>query len=246
MEFTFGIITIDNTDYCNRIIESIVNNNIPNYEIIIIGNVDIQDTSTIKTIKFNENVKQNWITRKKNIIAENAKYENIVLLHDYVILGDDWYDGFIKFGNKFDICITKIINQNGKRFRDYTLFPYKIHNFKLKFNRDWIPGDIDPYFNDYCLLPYDFLNNQKLNKYMYISGSYYVIKREIALKYQLNENLVHCECEDVELSTRLHNNNILIQCNQYSSVHLLKYKNSLHWEREVDVDKLIKFIEKIE
>ena len=244
MKFTFGIITQDNTDYCNRIIESIVKNNIPCYEIIIIGNVDIQDTDTTKTIKFNEDIKKNWITRKKNIVAENAKYENIVLLHDYVILGDDWYDGFIKFGNKFDFCVTKIINQNGERFRDYTIFPYKSSN--SEFTRDWSPCEIDSYFNNYCLLPYDFLNNPKLNKYMYISGAYYVIKTEIALKHKLNEKLLHCESEDVELCTRLHNNNVLIQCNQHSSVHFLKYKESLPWEREVDRDKLIEFIEKIE
>lgn len=32
--------------------------------------------------------------QKKNIIVLNAKYENIVLLHDYVKLGDNWYKGF--------------------------------------------------------------------------------------------------------------------------------------------------------
>jgi hypothetical protein len=244
MEFTFGIITQNNKDCCNLVIDSIVKNNIPCYEIIIVGNVDIESTNTIKIIQFNEDTQKGWITRKKNIIAENAKYENIVLLHDYVILSDNWYDGFMKFGNNFDICVTKIINQNGQRFRDYTMFPYKVSEYG--YIRDWSPGDIDPYFNNNCLLPYDFVNNKKLNKYMYISGAYYVIKREIALKCPLNEKLLHCQGEDVELCMRLHNNDIIIQCNQYSSVKFIKYKESMWWEREVDIDKLIKFIEKIE
>jgi hypothetical protein len=240
MDFTFGIITSSNSNnYINQIINSIVQNNIPNYEIIIVGNVKMKETDKITVINFDENIKPGWITRKKNIIVKKAIYENIVLLHDYVILDENWYRGFLKFGNNFEFCVTKIINKNGVRFRDYTLFPYEVDYLNLFYS----PGkDIDSYFNNNCLLPYDFVNTIKTNKYMYISGAYYIIKKNIANKYLLNENLVHCRGEDVEYSKRLHENGIIIKCNHFSSVHFLKYKDHAPWEKEINKEYLNKFI----
>ena len=184
-------------------------------------------------------LKMDGYQKKKNIIVEKAKYENIVLLHDYVKLNNDWYEGFLKFGNNYDICINRIINSNGNRFRDYTLFPWKVSFLNINYK----PAEIDSYFGEVCLLPYDFENNIKTNKYMYISGSYYVIKKHIAIKYLLDENLCHGQGEDVEFSKRLHKNDIFIKCNKFSSVNLLKYKESLHWETEINEEKLQKFIE---
>ena len=239
MDFTFGIITSGGYDnFILNIIKSIIKNNIPNYEIIIVGNTKIKQTDRINILTFNENIKPGWITKKKNIIALNAKYENIVLLHDYVKLGDNWYKGFLEFGNNFDFCVTRIINKDGNRFRDYTLFPYEVDYLNITYS----PGkDIDPYFHDNCLLPYNFINNEKTNKYMYISGSYYVIKKNIAINNLLNENLVHGRGEDVEYSKRLHKKGIIIKCNYYSNVIFLKQKDSIDWDKEVNPQYLNKF-----
>lgn len=238
MDFTFGIITEGNNDaYILIIIDSIERNNIPNYEIIIVGKTQIIHNN-ITIIPFDETIHNDWITKKKNIIAEAAKYENIVLLHDYIKLNDNWYSGFLQFGNEFDWCITPIKTAGGNRFRDYTLFPHKVDYLNINYS----PGDIDPYFNDNCLLPYDFINTIKTNKYMYISGSYYIIKKHIALQHKLNENLLWCQSEDVELSKRLHSNNIIIKINKYSCVSFLKNKNNVYWERLINDEKLQKFI----
>lgn len=240
MNFTFGIITLGNSDnFINEIIESIFKNNIPNFEIIIVGNTKIAQTDKIQIIDFNENIKAGWITRKKNIIVQQANYENVVLLHDYIILGENWYEGFLQFGNEFDLCVTKIKTKNGNRFRDYTLFPHHVDYLNI----DYSPGcDIDPYFDNNCLLPYDFINNISTNKYMYVSGSYYVIKKHIATKHLLDENLVWGRGEDVEYSKRLHNNGIIIKCNKFSCVNLLKDKHQADWEQEINYEYLNKFV----
>jgi hypothetical protein len=230
MDFTFGIITNgQNDNLINKIIKSIENNKIPIYEIIIVGNTKFASNENIRIFNFDETIKEGWITRKKNIISKNAQYENIVFLHDYIEFNKDWYEGFLKFGNNFEFCINKIINLNGVRFRDYSLFPAKVDFLNINYS----PDDIHPYFGNNCLLPYDFENNIKTNKYMYISGSYYVIKRKIANLFLLDENIVWGGGEDVEYSKRLHNNGVIIQCNKFSSVKLLKYKSSVHWEREI-------------
>jgi hypothetical protein len=86
MDFSFGIITDGNSDLnLLIIINSIYQQNIENFEIIIIGNSKIKKNDKINIINFDESLRSSWITKKKNIISENAKYENIVFLHDYVI-----------------------------------------------------------------------------------------------------------------------------------------------------------------
>lgn len=62
---------------------------------------------------------------------------------------------------------------------------------------------------------------------MYISGSYYVIKRGVAIDNLLDENLVHGRGEDVEYSKRLHLKGHIIKCNSHSDVvflHLFSFK----------------------
>jgi len=240
MDFTFGIVTDGKSDhYIKLIISSIIRNNIPKYEIIIVGNSCIEQSDNIRLFTFDENIKPAWLNRKKNIISLNAKYDNIVILHDYVALEDNWYEGFLKYGDNFDWCITKVFNNYGQRFRDYTLFPYKVDYLNL----NYCPGDdIDIYFNNNCLLPYDFINTIKTNKYMYISGSYWVIKKSTATKYLLDERLVWGQGEDVEYSKRLHENGIIIKLNPYSSVKFLKVKGSVYWEKEISPFYLDKFI----
>jgi len=212
MDFTFGIIT--NSDiFLPQIINSIKEQRIPNYEIIIVGNTQIQDDK-VRIIQFDESIKKAWITRKKNLICHNAKYENIVLIHDYVKFDKDWYNGFLKFGNNFDYCVTKIKTIDGRRYRDFTLYQ----------------GGLESLFPS-CLLPYSYDPPENIRKMLYISGAYYIIKKDIALKYPLNEDLTHGGGEDVELSQRLATNNIHIQCNAYSSVSLLKNAGNCNWEK---------------
>ena len=53
MDFTFGIITDGKSDnFIKLIIQSIINNNIPNYEIIIIGNTNIIPNDKIMIFKY--------------------------------------------------------------------------------------------------------------------------------------------------------------------------------------------------
>jgi hypothetical protein len=51
MDFTFGIVSNgENRTFINKVIDSIENEKIPNYEIIVVGNVKIERNNTIKSI----------------------------------------------------------------------------------------------------------------------------------------------------------------------------------------------------
>ena len=210
MEFTFGIVTCGTEDEnINIIIDSIEKQNIPTYEIIIVGNSEVSRNKT-RVIQFNDNYIPKWITRKKNIITNLSRYENIVYLHDYVILGDNWYEGFLKFGNDFELCMTKITNYDGKRYRDWCLCiwdnPTLMNNLGVK----------DPK----CILPYD---ENRFKKHMYFSGAYWVAKRKVMIEFPLNEQLVWGQGEDVFWSSQVREKYEFIM-NTNSEVKLLKQK----------------------
>ncbi len=208
MNFSFGIVTAgNNDDMLNQIIDSIEKMCIPNYEIIIVGSCKIT-RKRCKVVDFNESIKQMWITRKKNIITTEAIYENIVFSHDYISFDENWYKEFLTYGDKFKVCSSRILNSNNERFRDWTLWP----------------DDLPPQFNflskrEY-ILPYEI---KHLSKYMYISGAYWIAKKEVMLEFSLNEKLSWGESEDVEWSKRVVEK-YNFEINEKSIVKFLKMK----------------------
>ena len=207
MDFTFGIITGGGyEDNINKIIDTIEQQQITNYEVIIVGSANVNRTNTT-IIDFDETVRDKWISLKKNIITEFAKYENIVYLHDTVALEDNWYSGFLKFGNDFDITMTKMLNADGERYRDWLLLDTFINGIQI------------PYLER--ILPY---GENRLTKHMYISGTYWVAKKAFMLKYPINNNLCWGMGEDTEWSVRVRENTTF-KMNLYSTVKLLVWKD---------------------
>lgn len=202
IDFSFGIITGGfNDHFLSIVVDSIRNLNLPNYEIIIVGNTNVKCDVNIP---FDESSKQMWITKKKNIITNNAKYDNIVYLHDYVIFDRDWYNGYKLFGDNFDICMNVILNNDGSRFRDWCIWePSRIGNSG--------PG----------LMPYDITD---LSKFMYISGSYWVAKKQVMLDFPLDESLIWGQGEDVLWSKQV-TSKYEFSINTNSVVRLLKQKD---------------------
>jgi hypothetical protein len=210
MKFTFGIITAGNSDdSLNLVIDSIEQQNIPEYQILIVGNSNVSRTNTF-IIPFDESIKQAWITRKKNLITLNARYENIVYSHDYVVFEPEWYSGFLKFGDNFKVCMNKFVNPDYSRFRDWVIWPH---------NENFMDDIVLP--KRHCLIPYDMTH---LSKYMYISGTYWVAKKDVMLEFPLNENLVWAQGEDVLWSKQVRGV-YEFSMNSHSMVRSLKFKD---------------------
>lgn len=212
MKFSFGIIT-NKGENLDLILKSIIKQ-VPddNFEIIIVGNCSFNTIhKNIKQIDFDESIKPAWITKKKNIITENASFENIVYMHDYITLEENWYSGFIKFGNDWDVCINPIINLDNTRFRDLNIYPFyselsMVTNENLNcFKKDDLYIQI-PGMNKFeCLIPYNLPQEQinQFKKWQYISGSYWIAKKKVMEEFPLNNNLIWCESEDIEWSERV-------------------------------------------
>ena len=215
MNFTFGIITNGIVD--TAVIDSIKKQNISNFEIIIVGGSplawwDKKNYDGAKHIEFDES--SGNYTVKKNIITKNSSFDNIVYMHDYYMLDDNWYSGFLKFGDDWDICMNIIENKDGTRFRDWCVWD----DPDICFPGGGIHTSENP--NHRIVLPnYDY--NKK--EYMYISGGYWISKKYIMEIEPINESLDWGHSEDIEWSKRVLSK-YNYKMNKYSKVKLLKEK----------------------
>jgi hypothetical protein len=251
--FTFGIITNaqdEVSEHLLKSIQSIRELHIPEYEIIIIGTKEnllkheyLNDNNpNVKFIDFNETQRSKWITKKKNLITKNAKFDNIVYQHDYIYYNKDWYEGFKMFGDNFDICMNKILNENGERFRDWVMFPYHCcypmsNSYSQRAKKLWEYAGIE---NNESMIPYD---ENRFIKYQYVSGSYWVAKKYVMEQFPLDESLVWGEGEDCIWSMQT-----LDKCNyvmnQNSTIHFNKWKqDAFGLIRPECLKKCIEYIE---
>ena len=227
MNLTFGIVTYsghdgtDNIPKVNQIIDAIEQENIPEYEIIIVGDFAWERKNT-RVIKFDETVKKGWITRKKNIITEEANHDIIVYTHDYIRPVRGFYRGWLKFGDDWDIAMNVVKNHNGARYRDWVVLddprvkpgwiqeePWCPPGGKIREGRSFFPS-------------YDY----KDTKYMYISGAYWVAKKSVMEEEPLNEDVVWGQAEDVEWSDRVREKYKYVM-NTCSAVELTHFKDPI-------------------
>jgi len=224
MNWTFGIITNgDNPQLLSVLIESICNDMPHNdYQIVVVGNCNINH-SKVMVLPFDESQKPGWITRKKNIITAHAQFDNIVYSHDYFSIRPGWYRGFEKFGDDWDVAMNVLIKSDGTRFRDWCIWDDPDHGpawtqFEL-FCPDW--GIYRP--GSPRLAPYDYTKTQ----HMYISGGYWVAKKQFMTEYPLDEQWGWCQAEDVEWSDRIRTV-AKYRMNTYSAALLQKHKDAIH------------------
>lgn len=245
--WSFCVVAAPGNEYIvNQCINRIYNEfgNIDNYEIIIVGNINLnlKNLIKVKVLPFKEEFfspnltkisiskfirtkdiktffyKTGAICHKKNLAAKNANYDKLCIMHDYVGLEKGWKEGFEEFGDDWDVSMNIVLNQNNNR------------------HRDWMAWDHPSICDDSkgsgaCLIPYD-----KYTKYMYISGTYFCVKKDFFLANPLDEKLFWGEGEDVEWSLRVREIT-RFKMNNKSSVKYLKLKdvedapNCESWER---------------
>jgi hypothetical protein len=165
---SFCIATARNhTQRIQRCIDNISSLNIPKYEIIFCGGetTEITQSDHIKHIPFDETIRPRWITRKKNLAVNLAKYEVCIVIHDYILFDQNWYNAFEEFGTDWDICHPQSLAMSGER-----LDGWRIHQYPgLPLN---------------CMVPYDV---EGLGHFMAVQGNYHCIKRARYLKNPYDE-----------------------------------------------------------
>lgn len=194
------------------------------YEILVCGNYNDE---RVRTIDFPEDLNgTSYITRKQNLLLDNAKYETIVMLRDYEILWSDWVDGYLYWNTNntnWNIMMSPVLNKDKTRFRDVC------HWDKPGVGGEWTQ------YEPWCsngrptkggphIPPY----NEVDTRFMYINGGYLVAKKWFMKRNRWKEELQWMEAEDVELSLRMRTDNeFRYVVNPYSIVQLQKQKDRI-------------------
>ena len=199
-KWSFGILTDGSKEeVLEKQIESIISLHIPHFEIIVCGSYKPKQkfSNYVKVIPFRHKIA--WITKKKNLIAKKAKYENLVITHNRFTFDKDWYNGMKKYGNYFEVLTCKILSLSGRRAGD------------------WITKGIDlknKWYNKMGLLQYrDWDENLNTN------GSFYILKKSVWKKCPWDESLVWGQYEDDKLSYDFYKNGVVPRINIFSTVH---------------------------
>jgi hypothetical protein len=181
-----------NEDNLNQIIDSIEIQNIPEYQIIIIGGLEtkINRNNTIH-IPFDETVTPKaWLTRKKNTGVLASKYGILVIMHDYMTFDKNWYSEFERFGIDWDICVHQNLAFDPSNGTDYV----RANGWRVESMPQY------PEFPWAMQIPYDI---DQLIPYMGINGSYWCCKKSVMLDEMLDESKLAGDGDDLEWSYRV-------------------------------------------
>jgi len=218
VKFTFGIsTTYSDMGKLKESINSILAQNIPDndFEILVIGSKKLDPEGKINYIQFDESKRKGWITRKKNILAEEAKFENVVICNDYFIFKEGFYQNYIEFGEDWEVCSNPQLYINGQRvFHDWCTFDHP--------NYPW--G---------TMVDYDDWNHVQ---YQFQAGGYVLVKKETMRKYPFNEKLLWGQEEDVEWSKRIRTTCKYI-CNPKSIVQHNKHHHTFPYRHHRSVKR---------
>lgn len=248
MKISFGICLAPNFNrsYVINLIRSIVDQNIPEYEIILIGEYDESFEKMIqvpiKWIHFDESIKKGWITRKKNLLANAASYDIVCILHDYYFLGSNWYKGLQQYGEDWNILMNAVFRYEGDRHSDWLVNQKYMDEIIAKhpeLERELM--SVAPTENNgarwVCALPYEELD---LSHIQYISGGYILAKKKIFTETPFDERFGWGEAaEDIIWSEQVLEKGYRFKFNPKSNVFLQKPGK---WRVYEMTDNCVKFL----
>lgn len=213
-KITFGICVGDDNRYLDNLLYSIDHQP-----------WQVDDEYQIITLT-NEEVNGGWLPVKKNKIAKEAIYENLVLLHDYYMLDPDWLTFFAAYDYmhpEWDVLCGPINTADGKRSADWLLNPNAIDAaIKVYPELADILMKAGPHENGpryVSSLPYGVVD---LHNLQYISGGYIVCKRHLLLRVPMDETMQPGSAEDVDWSERIISLGAKIKFNGWSGATIQK------------------------
>lgn len=192
-KWTFGICSDGRkNENILKIIKSIIAFNIPEVEILVCGPtpgenlpgcVRVIDDSPI----YMEGDMRVPIGRKKNLIAKNAKYNNLLIMHDRYVFPNSWYENMKAWGNYYDMMTfpTCDVERPDCRVADWQYASW--YNDSEQRLREKIVYPSYTYFDEN----------------VYINGGMFAIKKHIYEQHPIPESLHWAECEDLFLSKEM-------------------------------------------
>lgn len=191
--WTFGILTSGESPNAARMAADILALDLPDVEVIFCGPrpANAPDDERARAIDLERPEPRGWITRKKNLLAAAARYENLCLLHDRYVVTPEWADALTGYGPCFAFVTLPQVYHAGVGHR----FPQRYPDYQVLNQRQGLDGALhaNVYDSERVFHPeYD-----DFAETAFCCGGLYIAKRSLWTQVRQDEALFHCEWEDV-------------------------------------------------
>jgi GT2 family glycosyltransferase len=190
--WTFGLLTLGtDRDRVLRYVRSIEQSSPGDYEILVVAPQELDwlvGVPRVRQLVFSERDDRGWITRKKNLICEQAKFSDILICHDRFELAADYFTAWERWGYSYGIAAPRVVLRDGRRGLDWAVASSQ--------NDSWSHGGL--------------LDYRAYSHYAYVPGGATALRKAFWQRFPWNENLYWNEHEDVELCRRAQRDGELI------------------------------------
>jgi hypothetical protein len=227
--WSFGMpVGPDDATLLNVAVKRILALGIPEKEIILCGRpaANFKYWDHVRIVGEDITAPPIQICKKKNRIAESARYENLCILHDRVFLPLNFLQAIKQFGDLYpfigfqSIYFDDLVNAAPRRYSDYGFISNSIAELPstivthtpLTLTR-FSPA-IFPLF-DHLRFTCSSVRRYHTDE-TYLTGSLYICKRSTWNAYPQNERLNWAEYEDIEYGLRTRANGIPSRVNPFA------------------------------
>ncbi|MBS0895261.1 hypothetical protein JK211_14680 [Tatumella sp. JGM130] len=218
--------------FLNACVERILQLNLPEFEIILCGtpHADFLFYDQVRIIGQEITAPPVHITRKKNALAQAARFPNLCIIHDRVMLPLNFSEAVLRFGDFYPMTGFQSFY-----FADqYNLIPRKYSDFNT------IEQDLTRELNirtvtkkDTALISKLFYCYQHPARsqfgHDYLTGSLYLCKKSVWLHSPQNEQLYWNDYEDIEQGIRCSDDGIPSIINPLTVTQSMNARSVIHY-----------------
>ncbi len=212
--WTFGIpVGPEDATVLNAVVKRILEIDIPNKEIVLCGTPgqNFAYFDQVRIVGEDITAPPVQICKKKNRLAQEATYNNLVILHDRVFLPKHFGEMVRRFGPRYPLMTLQSmffdnrVSLHPRRYSDYARAMGEIAQGLQGLHRT--SGEavsIAPsVFTEIERTGFCFASPMRFSKDMsYPTGSLYICRKEVWNAYPLDESLFWVEFEDIEQGLR--------------------------------------------
>lgn len=212
--WTFGIpVGPGDATVLNAVVKRILEIDIPNKEIVLCGapGNNFAYFDKVRIVGEDITAPPVQISKKKNRLALEAKYNNLVILHDRVFLPKHFGEMVRRFGPRYPLITLQSmffdnrLSMHPRRYSDYAMVKGEIAQGLQGVQRssDEAASIAPSVFTEIEKTGFCIANPMRFNKdTSYPTGSLYVCRKEVWNAFPLAETLFWLEFEDVEHGIR--------------------------------------------
>ncbi|OWP52970.1 hypothetical protein [Pseudomonas nitroreducens] len=225
--WTFGLpVGPEDATVLNAVVQRILELDIPNKEILLCGipGKNFRYFDNVRIVGEDITAPPVQICKKKNRLAQEARYNNLVILHDRVFLPSHFGEIVRRFGPRYPLMTLQsmffdnVRNMSPRRYSDYGMAMGSIGQGMKGLHRtvDAAVSIAPALFAEIERTGFCFASPMRYAKDLsYPTGSLYICRKEVWNACPLDESLLWAEFEDIEHGIRASQAGVPTRVNPY-------------------------------